>query len=638
MPPTRYSIAASTACVALYCFVFFINAWLCDDAYITYRSIDNLINGYGPTWNSAERVQSYTHPLWFLTLSIAYFFTGNMYYTALFLSALFSLTAVILLVSQIAYNWKNAVLGIALLCNTKSFIDYSSSGLENPLTHLLIALFFWLYISRPISDRLLFSLASIAGLATLNRMDTVLLFAPALLFISWPQRNLRTVAILASGFIPFALWETFSIIYYGFPVPNTAYAKLGAGIPSDQLLIQGLNYLKNSLHIDPLTLSTIAVFGVWTLWKRPRKTIPIAVGIALYFLYVLRIGGDFMSGRFLAAPLLLAVLTLVSNKPLKNMYLWGALLLSIFTIGLSSPHPPLQSDAHYGIGRSDIVDTYFIADERAAYYRYTGLLNALNTPENSTFPNHGWANWGRRLREFSDGGIPAVVTWPYVGFIGFYAGPQCHLLDIFGLVDPLTARLPMRHEKNWRIGHFHRVLPAGYLETYLYGQNLLEDPNLALYYDKLKTIISGDLFTRERWIEIWRMNTGYYDHLIDYDRYVYPSDEDLSRTNHITMQLPITFKPNRFEYHNGLGDLYYQRQQHRLALQQYKEALKLGHQYIRQHHPEDYEQKLRHLYLQLARPLVMLGEKTSARMVVQTYQQISPDDIINPQEIGIANP
>ncbi len=55
--------------IALYALVVLQNAWLHEDAFITYRSVDNLINGYGPTWNITERVQTYTHPLWFFVVS-----------------------------------------------------------------------------------------------------------------------------------------------------------------------------------------------------------------------------------------------------------------------------------------------------------------------------------------------------------------------------------------------------------------------------------------------------------------------------------------------------------------------------------------------------------------------------------------
>ena len=58
-------IERSTLIIALGAFALVIlqNAWLCDDAFITYRSVDNLINGYGPTWNITELVHTYTHSL-----------------------------------------------------------------------------------------------------------------------------------------------------------------------------------------------------------------------------------------------------------------------------------------------------------------------------------------------------------------------------------------------------------------------------------------------------------------------------------------------------------------------------------------------------------------------------------------------
>ncbi len=49
--------------IALYALVVLQNTWLHEDAFITYRSVDNLINGYGQTWNISERVQTYTHSL-----------------------------------------------------------------------------------------------------------------------------------------------------------------------------------------------------------------------------------------------------------------------------------------------------------------------------------------------------------------------------------------------------------------------------------------------------------------------------------------------------------------------------------------------------------------------------------------------
>jgi arabinofuranosyltransferase len=52
--------------------VFFVTllrtAWISDDALITTRTVLNLLGGYGASFNIDERVQAYTHPLWFLIL------------------------------------------------------------------------------------------------------------------------------------------------------------------------------------------------------------------------------------------------------------------------------------------------------------------------------------------------------------------------------------------------------------------------------------------------------------------------------------------------------------------------------------------------------------------------------------------
>ena len=52
--------------------------------------------------------------------------------------------------------------------------------------------------------------------------------------------------------------------------------------------------------------------------------------------------------------------------------------------------------------------------------------------------------------------------------------------------------------------------------------NRLVDKDLAKYYEKLSVITRSSTFSMARLMEIWKMNTGAYDTLIDYDRYHYP--------------------------------------------------------------------------------------------------------------------
>lgn len=70
-----------------------MNAWLGDDALITFRTAQNLAEGFGPRWNPGERVQTYTHPLWMLIVSLGYFITGEFYFTVLGISLALTLGA-----------------------------------------------------------------------------------------------------------------------------------------------------------------------------------------------------------------------------------------------------------------------------------------------------------------------------------------------------------------------------------------------------------------------------------------------------------------------------------------------------------------------------------------------------------------
>jgi len=59
--------------VGFFFLVLLKTAWVSDDAYITFRSIENFIHGYGMVHNVGERVQTFTHPLWFFIQSGANF-------------------------------------------------------------------------------------------------------------------------------------------------------------------------------------------------------------------------------------------------------------------------------------------------------------------------------------------------------------------------------------------------------------------------------------------------------------------------------------------------------------------------------------------------------------------------------------
>ena len=224
-------------------------AWLCDDAYISFRTVDNLVSGYGLTWNVAERVQSFSNPLWVLLLSVIYFFTLEIYFTSLALSIAVSLACIYILSQKIARNWSLALLAVGLPVFSNAFLDYSTSGLENALGHLLIVIFCLIYLSKEKISHRVFWMSFVAALGAVNRMDSILLYLPCLILaVAWngSSGRLNAVRSVLLGFIPFYAWELFALLYYGFPFPNTAYAKLFTGIGQRKLIEQGFYYLADT--------------------------------------------------------------------------------------------------------------------------------------------------------------------------------------------------------------------------------------------------------------------------------------------------------------------------------------------------------------------------------------------------------
>ena len=104
--------------VALFVVVLLRTAWLSEDAYFTFRSVENWVYGYGARWNVGERVQVYTHPLWFGLMSVSFFVTRHMAASAFGLSFLFSGLTVYLLVRTLNRTWQGTAMAMGTTITT----------------------------------------------------------------------------------------------------------------------------------------------------------------------------------------------------------------------------------------------------------------------------------------------------------------------------------------------------------------------------------------------------------------------------------------------------------------------------------------------------------------------------------------
>lgn len=507
-------------------------AWVADDAYFSFRTVDNFINGYGLTWNVTERVQGFTHPLWVLLLSVLYLFTREAYLTSILFSLALTLGLGWLVLTAFSRSAWHGAAALVLLGLSTAFIDYSTSGLENPLSHLLMIVFLALFFRRSGSRSSLVSLALVAGLAALNRLDTILLFAPAL-FYEWLQRKDKLVALgeISLGFIPMVIWELFSVIYYGFPFPNTFYAKAMNYVESGEELWIGLHYFRYTLKFDPITWVVILAAFVTATWHRRAKALLIVAGMALYMMYILQIGGDFMGGRFLStlyvasAVLLATFLFPVVKARYIAVGILGAVLISTF--GSSPPYVPYAKD--FEISR---LNEYKGPIDERMFYRANNFLRLEELYEFNTNPQytlvnkaaflirsvwrgtgfrfeseHDWVRRGLGFKEEATAQDGILSVEDSSGLTGYYAGPDVYIVHSFALTDGLLGRVPPIYDPNWRSGHFRRLVPPGYLEVEAGLQDHLDDAELDAYYQKIRLVTHGPLFTRDRWQAIWELNT-----------------------------------------------------------------------------------------------------------------------------------
>lgn len=493
-------------------------AWVSDDALITLRTALNITHNWGPGFNPTEAVQAYTHPLWFLLWVWIGSWTNQWILGVLALSLVFVLIATALLMRMMTSLGRMVVV-LAILLLSNAFIDFTTSGLENPLSYALIAILFTASVSaaRSAAPRssapptILWAVA--VGLTTaaiiLTRLDLALLIAFPLAVMLWQfRREVRLIVVGAvAALIPLVAWFTWSYLTYASLLPNTFAAKTNAQIPQSELLVQGLRYLWVSFENDPVTLIGLAVGLGLGLVIGPRHLRAWSIGTVAYVGYVVWIGGDFMGGRFLAVPLLVAVFVLAASPvrfdatdesstdspssalPAITAALTTVVLLLAAThlsgtkiTAIENPQEPRwEVDQNFNAGVADARGSS-VADGDDLKGMIDKLSLAFLDPDIA--PIGDGTGLGRDLRSLDK----AAKNWPtndgfftnpsevgvfcgYLGNIGIATGPITHLIDPCGLSDRFLAETEFVPAEPfaWKPGHFYRPVPEGYVEAVATG-------------------------------------------------------------------------------------------------------------------------------------------------------------------------
>jgi arabinofuranosyltransferase len=513
-------------------FIFFKNAWVADDAYISFRSIEQVFAGHGPRWNIDERVQVYTSPLWFGLLLMVRLLSSNLFLDAILLSAV-CCVGMLWFARRLIADDARFTAFVLLLTGTWCVMDFSSSGLENPLLYLLLSAFVFFYSAffraTETHERMRYyqQMMTVFGLLAVARHDAVTLVGiPALaaMVCCWHTHGTRAALVSAlCALLPLVCWTIFAVIYYGVPFPNTAYAKMLHGIPRSDLIDFGMLYLDVSLKFDLFSQIILGALVLRLLWQREPAVLFLVLGVVLNFSYILYVGGDFMQGRFISEAIVLAALALCVPPSLvhssitavfsEKTQVFAAVIVLLVLMLLTASPLKLAPDSGFDLEEGHRHYSWHgILNERNFYFKTNSLWAYLHRDRDAPFPDHKWCRMGINAREENK----QASDFGGIGMYGYCAGLDLIVIDNLALGEPFLARLPMSQTREWRAGHYHRDLPQGYYESRVTRQNHLQEPHLALLWEDIAQLDHEPLFTRARWQAIWRVNTGYYKNIGDY--------------------------------------------------------------------------------------------------------------------------
>jgi arabinofuranosyltransferase len=277
---------------------------LLDDAFISFIYAKNWIGGRGITYNGIV-VQGYTNPLWVLLLSGLGWLGVDIPQAARWLGGAGGAGAIIAtywLGRQFRLPVAVALIPAAVLTLSADFVFYVGSGLETVLfAALLTTAVACLCAPQPTIEYALGGGAA-AGLLALCRPEGLAVIVAGALYLGVRRAPRLAGLFLAAGVLVIAPWFLWAHSFYGDWLPNSFYAKTAAFSLSQ--VGWGLLYLRSGLHGYGIAaagglVAMVAVAAVRPLYPRARALLLIA---ALWLIYIVVVGGDFMPGFRLFIP------------------------------------------------------------------------------------------------------------------------------------------------------------------------------------------------------------------------------------------------------------------------------------------------------------------------------------------------
>jgi hypothetical protein len=474
IPALGFAVAALLVVHAVYL------ACVAEDAFISFRFARNLVDGHGLVWNPGEPpVEGYTNFLWLLLSALLLRLGLDPAFGAQVAGVAASLVTLSYThrcgVRLLGWSPGVALLPCLFLALSGPFASWAAGGLETNGFGmlLLVGVYHFAAYWRDGRRSDLYACFLALLLSMLTRPEGVLVYALVL-----------GVAVLASPGRASASWRDFSApvglslalfaayfgwrwSYFGYPLPNTFYAKTGGsteqyaeGARYALLFLQhyGLPWLP-LLALAPLAAAGRAASGErgsggrlerCAGWLRERILLcTCAVVAGAYTLYIAWVGGDYMAMYRFFVPIL-PFLYLLLGGAVRPLLAWAALpagprwgvawgALAIAALGTAVHSTPLEqaifAKPHHMHGNWRGVQT-----ERWHVARLTLL--------------------GRFFADYARGPEESLVT-DAIGAISYYSGLRVY--GAHGLVDPQAVRQRRRERASGKAWPGHERSDLVYL-------------------------------------------------------------------------------------------------------------------------------------------------------------------------------
>lgn len=427
-----------------------------DDAYISFVFSDNFAEHGQLVFNHDQKpVEGYTNFLWTFGLGVLMLIGLPPEIMSLVFGAGFaigSLWLTVLILEHIAGKsspWN--FFAAALLAMSSGFACWTSGGLETQMFTFWITLAFYAYVRADGEHRYYRLLGISLALAAMTRPEglliTALIGGHRFLLNLLRDRRIKPsrseLICLAAFLLIWAPWFAWRAWYYGHFFPNTYYVK-AAGETSagyaEKMQANGRHYImqwltqSKLLYAGPVALLALAI-------AKPRSprfvygSLAVLVS-AVYIVYTMRVGGDFMGLHRFVMPL----------------FVIGAIgfALSLRLLSEMIPHEPTRrwgAPAFALLIFALFASSQWTLTKESAGYRKWKADNGIDTPSYLAVYAHDRKLIGEQMRE-------CFVEDDFSIFGGVGAKPyhaKTRGIDVFGLVSEKIAHEVKRTRP--RAGH-----------------------------------------------------------------------------------------------------------------------------------------------------------------------------------------